>query len=140
VKKILIVEDDQKIAMALSIRLKANGYNPTVAADAIAGASQARIFKPDLILLDISMPGGNGFQLAETFLRMPETNGTPFVFITASKKPELQEKVIASGAAGLFEKPFDTEKLLHFIDVNFKRDAEMSSAMQNSAVGKSLRL
>ncbi len=96
-KKILIVEDDQKIAMALSIRLKANGYNPSVAADAIAGASLGRLTKPDLILLDISMPGGNGFQLAETFLRMPETNGTPFVFITASKKPELQEKVIASG-------------------------------------------
>jgi DNA-binding response OmpR family regulator len=139
-KKILIVEDDQKIAMALSIRLKANGYNPTVAPDAIAGASQARVFKPDLILLDISMPGGNGFQLAETLLRMPETNGTPFVFITASKKPELQEKVIASGAAGLFEKPFDTEKLLDFIDANFKRSAQVSSAMQNSTVGKSLQL
>jgi DNA-binding response OmpR family regulator len=139
-KKILIVEDDQKIAMALSIRLKANGYNASVAADAIAGESQARVIKPDLILLDISMPGGNGFQLAETFLRMPETNGTPFVFITASKKPELQEKVIASGAVGLFEKPFDTEKLLDFIDVNFKRSAEVSSAMQNSTGGKSLRL
>jgi DNA-binding response OmpR family regulator len=139
-KKILIVEDDQKIAMALSIRLKANGYNPSVAADAIAGASQARAFKPDLILLDISMPAGNGFQLAETFLRMPETNETPFVFITASKKPGLQEKVIASGAVGLFEKPFATEKLLDFIDANFKRKADVSNARQNSTAGESLEL
>jgi DNA-binding response OmpR family regulator len=115
-KKILIVEDDQKIAMALVIRLKANGYNASVAPDALAGATQARTLKPDLILLDISMPGGNGFQLAETFLRMPETNGTPIIFITASKNPELLQKVMELGAVGLFEKPFDTEKLLSSID------------------------
>jgi DNA-binding response OmpR family regulator len=122
------------------IRLKANGYNPSIAADAIAGASQARTMKPDLILLDISMPGGNGFQLAETFLRMPETNGIPFVFITASKNPDLEQKVLASGAAGLFEKPFDTEKLLNFIEANFKRAAGMLNARQNSAAGKPYEL
>src|SRR6185503_3762239 len=120
-KKILIVEDDQKIAMALSIRLKANGYNPSVAADAIAGASQARAVRPDLILLDVSMPGGNGFQLAETFHRMPETKETPIIFITASKNPELLQKVMDLGAVGLFEKPFDTEKLLYSIERELNR-------------------
>jgi len=133
-KKILIVEDDQKIAMALMIRLTANGYNASVASDAIAGASQARVIKPDLILLDISMPGGNGFQLAETFHRIPETNGTPIIFITASKSPELEQKVVELGAIGLFEKPFDTEKLLAFIEGKFKRMADLSDAQKRSAV------
>jgi DNA-binding response OmpR family regulator len=137
-KKILIVEDDQKIAMALAIRLKANGYSTSIAPDAIAGASQARAIKPDLILLDISLPGGNGFQLAETFLRMPETNGTPVIFITASKNPELMQKVMQLGAIGLFEKPFDTEKLLNAIDSKFNRMADLSNVRQLSAAGKPL--
>jgi DNA-binding response OmpR family regulator len=137
-KKILIVEDDQKIAMALVIRLKANGYNASIAPDAIAGASQARVLKPDLILLDISLPGGDGFQLAETFLRMPETNGTPVIFITASKNPELMQKVMELGAIGLFEKPFDTEKLLGSIDDKFNRMADLLNARESSAVHKAL--
>jgi DNA-binding response OmpR family regulator len=137
-KKILIVEDDQKIAMALVIRLKANGYNASIAPDAIAGASQARVLKPDLILLDISLPGGDGFQLAETFLRMPETNGTPVIFITASKNPELMQKVMELGAIGLFEKPFDTEKLLGSIDDKFNRMEDLLNARESSAVHKAL--
>jgi DNA-binding response OmpR family regulator len=137
-KKILIVEDDQKIAMALVIRLKANGYNASIAPDAIAGASQARVLKPDLILLDISLPGGDGFQLAETFLRMPETNGTPVIFITASKNPELMQKVMELGAIGLFEKPFDTEKLLGSIDDKFNRMADLLNARESSGVHKAL--
>jgi DNA-binding response OmpR family regulator len=131
-KSILIVEDDQKIAMALAIRLKANGYKASVAPDALAGATQARTLKPDLILLDISMPGGNGFQLAETFLRMPETNGTPIIFITASKSPELLQKVMELGAVGLFEKPFDTEKLLNSIDRKLNHITDLSNTRQFS--------
>ncbi|MEY2601451.1 MAG: hypothetical protein QOJ36_770, partial [Verrucomicrobiota bacterium] len=80
-----------------------------------------RTVKPDLILLDISMPGGDGFQLAETFHKMPETKGTPIIFITASKNPQLLQKVTNLGAVGLFEKPFDTEKLLYSIERELNR-------------------
>jgi len=111
-KNILIVEDDQKFAMALVIRLKANGYSASIAGDALTGVSRARTIKPDLILLDIRIPAGNGLSLAETFLRLPETNAAPVIFMTASKDPELLHKVMELGAVGLFEKPFDTEKLI----------------------------
>jgi DNA-binding response OmpR family regulator len=131
-KKILIVEDDQKIAMALAIRLKANGYSASIAPDALAGASEARAIKPDLILLDISLPGGNGFQLAETFLRMPETSGTPVIFITASKNPELLKKVMELGAVGLFEKPFDAEELHSAIDRKFNSITDLLNAGEHS--------
>ena len=120
-KKILVIEDDQKIALALQVRLKANGYAVWAAYDAIEGASLGRTVKPDLILLDISMPGGNGFQLAETFNHMLETKGTPIIFITASKSPDLVEKVWDLGAVGLFEKPFDIEKLLYGIELELNR-------------------
>jgi DNA-binding response OmpR family regulator len=130
-KKILIVDDDQKIALALVIRLRANGYTVSVAGDAIAAASQARTTKPDLILLDIALPGGNGFKLAETFLNMPETSDTPVIFITASHDPTLMQKVMDLGAIGLFEKPFDTEKLLGSIDDKFNRMTDLLNARKN---------
>jgi DNA-binding response OmpR family regulator len=134
-KKILIVEDDQKIALALQVRLKANHYAITVASDAIMGASLGRTVKPDLILLDISMPGGNGFQLAETFRHLVETKGTPIIFITASKSPELLQKVMDLGAVGLFEKPFDTEKLLYAIGREFDRLGPLHAPQTASSAG-----
>jgi DNA-binding response OmpR family regulator len=134
-KRILIVEDDQKIALALQVRLKANRYAVSVASDAIVGASLGRTVKPDLILRDISMPGGDGFQLAETFHNMLETSGTPIIFITASKNPELLEKVMSLGAVGLFEKPFDTEKLLYSIERELNRVDSLAERRSIAAAG-----
>jgi len=134
-KRILIVEDDQKIALALQVRLKANRYAVSVASDAIVGASLGRTVKPDLILLDISMPGGDGFQLAETFHKMLETNGTPIIFITASKSPELLQKVMDLGAVGLFEKPFDTEKLLYSIERELNRTDSLAARKSAASAG-----
>ena len=134
-KRILIVEDDQKIALALQVRLKANRYAVSVASDAIQGANLGRTAKPDLILLDISMPGGDGFQLAETFHNMLETSGTPIIFITASKNPELLEKVMILGAVGLFEKPFDTEKLLYSIERELNRMDSLAERRSAASVG-----
>lgn len=134
-KRILIVEDDQKIALALQVRLKANRYAVSIASDAIQGASLGRTVKPDLILLDISMPGGNGFELAETFHNMPETSGTPIIFITASKSPALLQKVMDLGAVGLFEKPFDTEKLLYSIERELKRLDSLAARKSAASAG-----
>jgi DNA-binding response OmpR family regulator len=136
-KTILIVEDDQKIALALQVRLKANRYAVSIASDAIQGANLGRTTKPNLILLDISMPAGNGFELAETFQKMPETKGTPIIVITASKSPELLQRVMDIGAVGLFEKPFDTEKLLYSIEHELNRIDSLDA--QKSAVSPSLK-
>jgi DNA-binding response OmpR family regulator len=134
-KRILIVEDDPKIALALQVRLKGNRYAVSVASDAIVGASLGRTVKPDLILLDISLPGGDGFQLAETFHNMLETSGTPIIFITASKNPELLEKVMILGAVGLFEKPFDTEKLLYSIERELNRLDSLAARKSAASAG-----
>jgi DNA-binding response OmpR family regulator len=134
-KKILIIEDDKKIASALQVRLKANGYAVWAAYDAIGGARLGRTVKPDLILLDISMPGGNGFQLAETFNHMPETKETPIIFVTASKNPDLVQKVWDLGAVGLLEKPFDIEKLLRTIEVELDRVDSFDACRSAASAG-----
>ncbi len=116
----MIIEDDKKIALALQNRLQANGHAVWTAYDAIEGASLGRTVKPDLVLLDIAVPGGNGFQLAATFVHVLETRGIPIIFVTASGNPDLIEKVWDLGAAHLVEKPFDNDKLIRVIERELK--------------------
>src|SRR5229473_1990667 len=114
-KKILIIEDDQKIAFALCVRLKANGYSTWVAEDGVRALSLALGIQPDLILLDITLPAGNGFALAEQFNKFPETQLTPVILLTASHEPDLREKALEIGAAGLLRKPYDAGELLELV-------------------------
>jgi DNA-binding response OmpR family regulator len=114
-KSILIVEDDSRLALALSVRLKANGYATWIAQDGISAVSTALRVKPDLILLDVSLPAGNGLALIEQFDQFPETQETPIILTTASKDPELRRKSIDLGAAGLLRKPYDPEELLGIV-------------------------
>ena len=111
-KKILIIEDDHRLALALSVRLKAHGYATWIAGDCISAVSTAIDIQPDLILLDVSLPAGNGFALIEQFDRFPELSETPIIVATASKDPELRTKALGLGASGLLRKPYDPDELL----------------------------
>ena len=110
-KKILIVEDDPRITNALTIRLKAAGYEVVSAADGFSGLKMTMTHKPSLILLDIMMPVGMGFSVAER-LRDLGLGDIPIVFITASKRAGLRKTAQKLGAAGFFEKPYDADELL----------------------------
>ncbi|MFT7677839.1 MAG: two-component system OmpR family response regulator [Planctomycetota bacterium] len=114
-KKILIVEDDPDIAHALGLRLKAADYDVVTAYDAVLGTMAATREQPDLAILDISMPGGDGIMLSERFKENSENAGPPVIFITASKKPEIRERAMAAGAAGFFEKPYDAHEVLQLV-------------------------
>jgi DNA-binding response OmpR family regulator len=110
-KKILIVEDDRKIALALATRLRGAGYEASIAPDAITGVNLAVKLQPDLIVLDISMPAGSGFDVAERVQNLvPKL--MPIIFLTASKQPGLRAQAMELGAAGFFEKPYKGEELL----------------------------
>jgi DNA-binding response OmpR family regulator len=120
-KKILIIEDNQKTALALAVRLKAEGYATWIAGDSIRGMQLARRQQPDLILLDIGLPGGNGFDLAETLKLCPETRDISIVFLTASRDRRFIDRVIRLGAAGFLEKPYDAAELLVLIQFALDR-------------------
>lgn len=110
-KKILIVEDDFKIATALAIRLRAAGYEALTAVDPAFGAMLAVTHRPDLIISDIWMPIAQGF----TFVRRLKSLGienVPIIFITASLRDDLWETAMALGASAYFEKPYDSQRLL----------------------------
>lgn len=114
-KKILIIEDEPLVAKALSIRLKSAGYSASIAYDAATGLMQAKKIQPDMVLLDINLPAGDGFMVAERiYEQLPIL--IPIIFITASKDSELLQKAKDIGAAGYFEKPYDAKELLGAIE------------------------
>ena len=113
--KVLIIEDDEKTALALCLRLKAHGYATWMASDGISGLNKATHCKPDLIILDIALPAGNGLDLAEHLQRMPETRAIPVIFSTASQDPQLRKKAVERGAIGLLHKPYDPATLISVV-------------------------
>jgi two-component system alkaline phosphatase synthesis response regulator PhoP len=113
-KKILIMEDDARIAAALAIRLEAAGYEVLTTPDGYRGLSSAVQNRPDLLVMDIWMPVGTGFSVAQR-LQALGLAGIPIIFITASKLKGLKETAEQLGAAAFFEKPYDPELLLSTI-------------------------
>jgi DNA-binding response OmpR family regulator len=109
--KILIVEDDRKIAMALAVRLRAAGQDVLLAHDALTGLDSAIKNQPDLLLLDIGLPAGSGLVVAERIQTLVPKH-TPIIFLTASRQPGLRDKTMALGAAGFLEKPFEAGELM----------------------------
>ncbi len=115
-KSVLLVEDDKKLTMAMGVRLKSMGYQVQTAPDAITAISIARSGGPDVIVIDINLPGGDGFVVAERLQKLHQTAATPVVFMTASKKPGLEERAKQLGAVAFLEKPFDAGQLSNAIE------------------------
>lgn len=113
---ILVVEDDSKISLAMSLRLKSVGYTVVTAEDVPTALMVARKEEPDLALLDISIPGGDGFVVAERLRDKVLAKHVPIIFITASKQEGLKAKAKKLGAAAFLEKPFKAHDLLEAID------------------------
>lgn len=120
-KAILIVEDDPSIAAALDIRLRALGYFTLLAGDAVQAGCLALQHRPDLVLLDISLPGGSGLLVADRFSRMPEMVGTPIIFLTATRDPDLHRQALDFRPAAFFEKPYDTDELMAAVTCTLNR-------------------
>jgi len=133
-KKILVLEDDPKIATALAVRLEAAGYEVMTAPDGAQGLKIALEHRPDLVVMDIWMPIGLGFSVAQRLRDLGFAN-IPLIFITASRLKGLREAATQLGAAGYFEKPYDPEQLLNAIEQALKRRAfAVSSSRQTKLV------
>ena len=115
-KKILLVEDDKKIALAMSVRLKSSGFSVVTAHDVPNALMLARKHDPDLALVDVGLPGGDGFHVAECLRDQVCARQVPIVFVTASKKDGLRDRAMKAGASAFLEKPFKASELLAAID------------------------
>jgi DNA-binding response OmpR family regulator len=112
-EKILVVDDEEDMARALYVRLKANGYNVIFASDSVQAFATANQENPDLILLDIMIPGGGGFVVAEQLKQSAATRRIPIIFLTGI--PGGEERAYKLGASGYIMKPYQPEELMKAI-------------------------
>jgi len=110
--KILIVDDESSARAALETLLRREGYDVRDAADGRSALAACSEFKPDLILLDILMPGIDGFEVCRRIKETPETRLTPVVLITGLSDTEDRIRGITAGADDFLSKPIDINELL----------------------------
>jgi len=111
-KKILIADDEPDIVKMLSMRLKAYGYEVMGVFDGLQAVREAYKERPDLIILDIKMPVGDGYTVFENLKRSVQIRLIPIIFISALPPREVEEKVAQLGAQGFIAKPFDSKELV----------------------------
>jgi CheY-like chemotaxis protein len=115
-KSVLLVDDDNAILLGTGVRLKSMGYTIFTAKDAVSAVSAVRKNSPDVVVLDISLPAGDGFTVADRLQNLVGSAATPIIFITASENPALRERAKKLGAAAFLKKPFDATALADAIE------------------------
>jgi CheY-like chemotaxis protein len=111
-QRVMCVEDDPDIRMILEFSLATvGGYEVFMCAGGQLAIDQAPSFKPDLVLLDVMMPGLTGPQTLAALRAQPGMAGVPVVFVTAKAMPDEVEELLQYGATGVIVKPFDPVRL-----------------------------
>ncbi len=111
-QKILIIEDDPVARADLEARLEANGYIVARAADAASALTVVNRERPDLILLDLGLPAGDGFLVLERLRKIEALATIPVLVITGRNDAETRKRVEALGVPPVLVKPVPTEALL----------------------------
>jgi two-component system, OmpR family, phosphate regulon response regulator PhoB len=111
-KKILVADDDPDILNVVKIRLEKYGYRILTAENGAHAICTAVEHRPDLIILDIKMPGGNGLSVYDKLKNNVETAFIPVIFFTAHPSAEIRKKVLEWGASNFIAKPFTTRELI----------------------------
>ena len=121
-KKILVVDDEPQVIKVIEARLKANGYEVITAADGAQGLQKIKESKPDLIILDILMPGVDGTDMSQTLKLDAETKDIPIIFLTCLiDKNEASDIDHRIGDNLFLAKPFDARELLSMVDNVFQK-------------------
>jgi len=114
-KKVLHIEDNEQNLYLVRFILEKNGYEIIEERDGKKGVETAARIKPDLILLDILLPGMDGYQVAEAIRKNPELSKTPIVAVTSYAMVGDREKALESGCLGYIEKPINPDTFLQEI-------------------------
>jgi len=115
-KTVLLVDDDNTVLLGTGVRLKSMGYIIYTAKDAVSAISAVRKCAPDVVVLDISLPAGDGFLVADRLQTLVGSVATPIIFMTG--QGDIQSAVVAmkAGAFDFLEKPYEEEVLLAAIE------------------------
>ena len=122
-RRVLIADDDADIRKVVAANLEAEGIEVEAVANGFEAQARALRTSPDLIILDIAMPGRTGLEVLDALRAHPETKDIPVVFLTARSSDADIWEGWKSGAAYYLTKPFDTAQLMHFVNSLFDHNA-----------------
>ena len=114
-QKILIVDDDPDLRRGLKIRLRANHYDTVQASDGYAAIAVAQKEHPNLIILDLGLPAGDGFVVLERLQGSDSLSSIPVIVLTARDPQSNEHKTLRAGATAFLQKPADNNELLEVI-------------------------
>jgi DNA-binding response OmpR family regulator len=111
-KKILVVEDENDVAVLLADRLKSAGYEVLTAPDAMYGTQCLQRFKPDLVILDLMLPAGGGLSVLRSLRRTLQGRIVPVIILTAKQDDAYKKQILELGVNAYMQKPYDAHELL----------------------------
>ncbi len=132
--RILVIEDEQDLASLLEYNLKSDGHEVEVARTGAAGIARHKIFKPELLLLDLMLPDIAGTEVAR-LIRETEPRRTPLIMVTARGEESDRVKGLELGADDYVVKPFSVKELLLRVKAVLRRHGE-----EVAPVGKALSI
>ncbi len=127
--KILLVEDDPVSIAIVKNRLKENKYQVIVAINGEEGIQLAKQQKPDLILMDMVLPGMHGLEATIRLKNDPETKDIPIFAVTAMNLPEFEQACYQDGICVFIKKPYDFKELLNHIEQYTRRKKTKSKIL-----------
>jgi DNA-binding response OmpR family regulator len=113
--KILCIDDDQLLLGLFTHALESYDFQVLTATDGPSGIEKAKKERPDLVVLDVMMPGMDGFEVCRRMRADPDLKGTPIIIVTAMEDPKLNVKGFQAGANLATRKPFEPKKLVDTI-------------------------
>jgi len=124
-QRVLVVDDEESIRNLLTEHFKDRtpSYEVLTAADGFEAGRLVVTFKPDVVLLDLRMPGMDGFQICRTIKAAPESASTSVIAMTGFYSPEVEARILECGALRCFAKPVDPATLSACIDTVFEQRA-----------------
>ena len=131
--KILIIEDERDIADLIRFNLERAGYETTMAYDGVTGEELALKERPDLVILDLMLPGKDGYSVFKELRRDNRTSHTPVLILTARAQTEDRIKGLEAGADDYLTKPFSPKELVLRVNAIMRRTEATPGAVEVSA-------
>jgi excisionase family DNA binding protein len=115
-KRVLVIDDDETLLQVVREFLTSSGYEVEIARHGFLAGYLAGHHRPDVILLDIMMPGLDGYEVLSLMRRRPEARGIPVIACTSLKGPEVEDRIRGAGFHAYVKKPIDFRALLQLLE------------------------
>lgn len=129
-RTVLVIEDNEQNLYLVTFLLESNGYEVVQARDGREGIEAAGRVTPVLILLDIQLPGMNGYEVARALRSNPALAEVPIVAVTSYAMVGDRERALAAGCSGYLEKPINPETFMADVERHLSKDTRREGSMK----------